>query len=310
MKTLNFTESTAFLRTDFVPMSQANLNISSSAVLYGLSIYTVFSVNWDAKNKHLLVFRLEDHYQRLLNSAKIMDFHNFVEQWPFEKFKATMLDLLMRNKIDQDVLVRVTVFIDEQLAGTKIHGLKNSLSAFVYPLGQLHPKNGISACISSWERNADNAIPARAKVNGSYINASLMKNEALLNGYDDAIAVDHFGHVSESTVANVFLVRGGKLITPDTATDILEGITRDSILQLAKHLHIPVEQRTVDRSELYIADEVFLCGSSAGIVPITSIDKRPIGTGQPGNVSKQLSKEFDAILHGKATDFGHWLYSV
>ena len=307
MTKFNNSTSTAFLRTDFLPMKDATISIASSPVLYGLSVYTVFAANWNEKHQKLYVFRLKDHYQRLINSAKIMDFHSFVDTWTFEKFQKIMQDLLEKNTIQEDVLVRVTVFIDEELAGTKLHGLKNSLSAFIYPLGQLLPKDGIKVCISSWERNADNAIPARAKVNGSYINASLMKNEALLNGYDDAIAVDQHGHISESTVANVFLVRSGTLITPDTATDILEGITRDSILQLANHLKIPTQQRTVDRSELYIADEVLLCGSSAGIVPAVSVDSRKIGSGKPGPITAKLANAFQSILHGDSSDFGHWL---
>src|SRR5690606_8823051 len=146
-------------------------------------------------------------------------------------------------------------------------------------MGEILSKDGIHCCISSWQRTADNAQPSRAKINGSYINASLMKNEAILDGYDEAIALDQHGHVSEGTVANLFIVRDGELITPDSATDILEGITRNSIIQLAKDLKIPVSQRSIDRSELYIADEVFMCGSSAQITPVLSVDKREIGTG-------------------------------
>jgi branched-chain amino acid aminotransferase len=306
MKQSDYKTSVAYLRNDFLPLDSASLSITSSPILYGLSIYTVLGAHWNRKEEKLYAFRVRDHYSRLVNSAKIMDFHNFVAHWPYERFEAMVLDLLKQNEISQDVLIRITVFVDEELAGTKIHGLKNSVSAFLYPLNGLYPDGGISVCVSSWQRNPDNAIPARAKVNGSYINAALMKNEALLNGFDDAIAVDQSGHVSESTVANVFLVRDGVLVTPDNATDILEGITRDSIVRLAKSLDIPLEQRPVDRSELYIADEVLLCGSSAGIVPITSVDKRPIGTGEPGPVTIKLSDNFQKMLHGELPEFAEW----
>lgn len=304
------TSSEVYLRDGFVPFQDASLSIASSPVLYGLSVYTVFGAHWDEKNKKLRVFRLKDHYNRLLDSAKIMDFHTFADDWPWQKFQDTMLDLLKRNKVTQDSLVRVSVFIDEIFAGTKIHGLKNSLSAFVYPYTGLLPEKGAHLCVSSWQRTADNAIPSRAKVNGSYINASLMKNEALLNGYDEAIAVDQFGHVSESTVANIFLVRNGTLITPDAATDMLEGITRDSIIKLARHLDIKVERRAVDKSELYIAEELFLCGSSAKITPILSVDRRQIAAGKPGQITKKMIKYYDEVLHGRSPDFDNWLVVV
>src|SRR3569833_3229861 len=198
MPTLELAKTQSFMRDKFVPFSEANVSIASSPVLYGLSVYSVFSARWDNTAKKLYIFRLRDHYQRLVNSAKIVDFHRFMQDWPFERFKETMLQLLMRNNPQQDVLVRVSVFIDELSAGTKIHGLKNSLSAYVYPKGQLLPKMGAHLCVSSWQRTADYSIPSRAKLNGCYINACLMKNEASLNGYDVAIAVVGNGHVTES----------------------------------------------------------------------------------------------------------------
>jgi branched-chain amino acid aminotransferase len=147
-------------------------------------------------------------------------------------------------------------------------------------------------------RNADNAIPSRAKVNGSYVNASLMKNEAILNGYDDAIAIDEHGHVSEGTVANLFVVRDGVLITPDQATDILEGITRSTLLTLARESNIPFAQRSIDRSELYMADELLFCGSSARVTPVLSVDKRLIGSGQIGPITQHLAQMYEAAQRG------------
>jgi len=217
-----------------------------------------------------------------------------------------MFELIQRNQIQEDALVRVTVFIDELVAGTKIHGLKNSLSAYVYPMGEILSLRGVNVCISSWVRNADNSIPAKAKINGSYVNASLMKNEALLNGYDDAIALDHNGHVAEGTVANLFIVCGGKLVTPDTSTDILEGITRDSLIELAPKLGIEVEERSIDRTELYKASEAFMCGTSARITPLLSIDKRPVGDGKIGPITKQLMEKYEAIQRGTDESFAHW----
>jgi branched-chain amino acid aminotransferase len=300
----------AFFRECFVPFGEANLSVASSPVLYGLSIYTVFSANWNEKDGKLYVFRLREHYDRLVKSARIMDFDSFEGQWPFEKFKDTMLELLRRNKIAEDALVRATVYIDELIAGTKIHGLKNSLSAYVYPMGKILPRAGAKVCVSSWTRNPDNAIPSRAKVNGSYVNASLMKNEALLNGYDDAIAVDEQGHAAEGTVANLFIVRNGILTTPGPATDILEGITRSTILQIAKDLNVPIQERSIDRSELYIAEEAFMCGSSARVTPVTSIDKRPVGNGSMGEITQKISTAYNNFQHGLQAGHKDWLTAV
>lgn len=306
----NYQDQQAYLRDSFLPFSEANLSIASSPVLYGLSIYTVFMVSWDEAKRQRHIFRLREHYDRLVNSARIMDFHSFAEQWPFARFKAMALELISRNDVREDALVRVTVFIDELIAGTRIHGLTNSLSAYIYPMGELLPLAGIHACVSSWVRNADNAIPAKAKVNGSYVNASLMKNEALLNGYDEAIALDHHGHVAEATVANIFIVRNGVLATPDTSTDILEGITRDSLLQLASSLGIACEERSIDRTELYKADEVFICGSSARVTPVLSIDKRPVANGIPGAITKRLQTAYATAARGGNRDFAGWCTTV
>lgn len=300
------------MRDRFVPFGEANVSVASSPVLYGLTIYTVFSVNWNDVEKKSYIFRLRAHYDRLINSAAIMDFDSFATAWPYEKFEATMLDLIHRNHVQEDVLVRVTVFVDALIAGTKIHGLPHVLAAYVYPIGQILPRNGVNLCVSSWTRTSDNAIPSRAKVNGGYVNASLMKNEALLNGYDDAIALNSRGQVAEGTVSNIFIVRNGVLITPHVTSDILEGITRASIITIARELGIAVEERAVDRSELYLAHEAFLAGSSARIIPILSIDKRMVGRDNASkinaatektSITKLLSEKYDEAQRGDSKDY-------
>jgi branched-chain amino acid aminotransferase len=305
---LKLETSTAYFRGEFVPFADANVSVASSPFLYGLAIYTVFSANWDAKAGQLYAFRLREHYDRLINSARIMDFADFAEHMDFGQFANTMLELLRRNDVREDALVRAMIFVDELAAGTKIRGLKNSMAVYVYPMGEILPRTGAHVCISSWTRTGDNMMPARAKVNGSYINSSLMKNEALTNGYDEAIALDTMGHIAEGTVANIFLVREGKLITPDTSTDILEGITRDTVLRLAAELGIPTVERPVDRSELYAASEAMFVGSSARITPILSVDRRTLGTGKPGPVTKRLSQRYDELQHGRGRH--EWLTKV
>jgi branched-chain amino acid aminotransferase len=306
MSNFEYKKGVVFLRDNYIPFSEANVSIASSPVLYGLSVYTVFSVNYNEKSKKLYAFRLRDHFNRLIASSKIMDFNSFVDEWNYKKFEEKIFKLIEKNNIKEDVLVRVSVFVDEVVAGTKIHNLKNSLCAYIYPIGEILPLSGINVCVSSWTRNSDNSIPSRAKVNGGYANVSLMKNEAIMNGYDDAIALDSNGSVTEGTVANLFIIRNGNLITPTVNSDILEGITRDSIIRIARDMKLSVIERTVNRSELYISDEAFICGSSARITPILSIDKRVLGNGKIGSITSKLKDKYSDVQKGNIKDYADW----
>lgn len=297
------------MRNGYVPFPEASVSIASSPVLYGLSVYTVCRATFDKKSGSLYVFRLRDHFERLVTSAKIMDFNTFVKTWDYSRFEKMVKDLLIKNKIKEDVLVRISVFVDEIVAGTKIHDLKHSISAYAYPTGAILPSNGINVCVSSWRRNIDNAIPSRAKVNGGYANVSLMKNEAILNGFDDALSLDDQGHVCEGTVANLFLVKNNVLITPHTGSDILEGITRNSILTIASDMGISIAERVVDRTELYTADEAFISGSSANIIPILSIDKREVSKGA-GAVTAKLRTVYEKILTDISSPYSQWLTKI
>lgn len=303
-------QSTAYMRNQFVPFETATLSIASAPVLYGLSTYTVIPALCNHKKQSLTLFRLKDHYLRLRNSCKILAFDDFLQTWDYPKFESMVEQLLINNDIKEDSLVRITVFVDDILKGTRMHGLKHSLSAFVYTMKPLLPKGGANLMVSSWRRTPDNAVPARAKINGGYVNVALMKHEAVANGFDDAIALDEQGHVTESTVANIFLVRDGHLITPGNSADLLEGITRDSIFTFAKQLNIDCEQRTIDRSELYIAEEMFLCASSMNIVPVLSVDHRLIGSGAVGSVTKQLMRLYHDCTHNVVDGYTDWLTPV
>lgn len=276
-----------------MPFKDANVSIANASVLYGLSIYTVIPVFWNSQTKSLHLFRSKDHFKRLQNSARIMALDQFDKQWDYEKFLSTMMELLKKNKIEKDSLLRISLFVDAELMGARMHDLEHSLCAFVYPVAPLIPKSGAHLCVSNWRRTPDNAIPSRAKINGSYVNAALMRHEAMLSGFDDAISLDEQGHVAESTVANIFVVQGGKLVTPSTSTDLLEGITRDTVFKLADHFGIEYQQRTIDRSELYIADEIFICGSSMQITPVIKVDHRKIGNGKPGRITREISEAYE-----------------
>lgn len=310
MATFDYKTSTVLFRDRFVPFAEANVSIASSPVLYGLAVYTVFNVVWNDAEKQLYMFRLADHWRRLCNSARIMGFADFAETHPYEKFEEQMRELLKRNNVHENVLVRASIFIDELIAGTRIHGLKNGFSAYVYPMGQFYKKEGVHVGVSTWRHVEDDAIPARAKVNGLYVSNSLMKNEALLNGFDEAICLDRDGHVTEGTVANIFMVRDGVLITPAVTSDILEGITRDTILKLADHLNIPTIIRAIDRSELYVANELFFCGSSACITPILSVDKRFVGASGIGSITRHLLEQYEILRSGEMKNFREWVVVV
>jgi branched-chain amino acid aminotransferase len=237
-----------------------------------------------------------------------MDFADFATACSFKDFEKIMRELLTQNKVREDALVRVMIYVDELAAGTRMRGLKNDLTAFVYPMGEILPTSGARVTVSSWQRTADNMIPSRAKINGSYVNTSLMKNDALANGFDDALSLDSTGHVAEGTIANLFLVRDGVLVTPDRSTDILEGITRSTIITSAERLHIPVLERSVDRSELYAMDEAMYAGSSARITPILEIDHRPVGSGTPGPITIRLSEYYHKLQYSE--DERRWLTPV
>lgn len=284
----------AYFGGKLVPVGEANLSIASSAVLYGLSIYTVFYVYPDGGK--FRAFRLEDHYNRLRSSAKIIGL-----DWPshltFDNFAKIMGDLVKVNKPQKPVFVRATVHADGILPGTRTKGVSTQLSAFVYEAAPIVKPTGVRLKTSQWRRIPDNSIPSRAKVNGAYVNSVLAHQDALDAGYDDCIFLDQAGHVCELAAANIFMVRGGRLITPDTSSDLLEGINRRTIIELAEANGIIVQERTVDLTELYIADEVFVCGTSAFVGSVAEIDGRLLGKETP--ITKKI-----ASLHAEAIKSG------
>jgi branched-chain amino acid aminotransferase len=234
------------------------------------------------------VFRIEEHLKRLQNSAKLIGITLPKDCQSLEIFLNVVKNLINNNNLQENVFARATIHVDELVPGTRSRGLSTSLSIFLYEMKSIVPQNGARLKTSPWRRNPDFCIPSRAKVNGAYVNSVLAKQDALDAGFDDALFLDMNGHVCELTAANIFLVRDCKLITPSTATDILEGINRKTILEIAKEENLEVEEREVDMTELYIADEVFTCGTSAFVAPIINIDGRIIGTGQMGELTNKL----------------------
>lgn len=276
---------------------KATLHITSASVLYGLSVYTVFPVS---VTKHGLAgFRLQEHFARLHDSARIMGIALPDELVKYEVFVECIAKLVKANKIKTDVFIRATIHVSDELTGTRSKGSATKLSMFIYHAKSILPAAGARLKTTHWQRVSDNSIPARAKVNGAYVNSVLGRQDALDSGYDDCIFLDSKGHVCELSAANIFLIRSGVLITPSTTSDILEGINRRAVLEYAKEIGINVQERTIDLTELYIADEVFACGTSAYLSPVIEIDGRKIGNGDGGVITQKISKIHDDTLHGK-----------
>lgn len=296
-----------FFGNKLVPLKEANLSVASSAVLYGLSVYTVFPISKNSKGQ-LVAFRLADHFKRLQDSARIIGIDGFEQNWDFAKFTSVVKELVAAVKPAENVFARVTVHVDELVPGTKSRGLHTTLSIFLYEAASIVPQDGARLKTSVWRRIPDYAIPSRAKVNGAYVNSVLAKQDAIDSGYDDCIFLDAQGHVCELSAANIFIVRNGELITPDTTNDLLEGINRRSVIQMAKDLQISISERSVDLTELYIADEVFACGTSAYLAPIIEVDARKIHG--KGPISTKLRKLHAEVITGNNKDYQDWITVV
>jgi branched-chain amino acid aminotransferase len=216
-------------------------------------------------------------------------------------------DTIEANNIDEDVFVRATVHVTELVPGVRSRGLKTTLSLFIYEAACILPKDGARLKTSVWRRVPDYAIPSRAKVNGAYVNSVLARQDAIDSGYDDCVFLDVEGHVCELSAANIFIVRDGVLHTPGQSSDILEGISRRTVLGLAKDMGIEVRERTIDLTELYVADEVFACGTSAFVTPVVEVDKRIINGGKPGLVTENLREKYYDLLHGRVPEYERFL---
>lgn len=293
--------------SDIVDSDKARVHIASSAVLYGLSVYTVFPISM---TKHgPVAFRLPEHYQRLCDSSQIIGINTFAETHTYETFVDEVKRLVAANTLTGDVFVRATVHVTDILAGTRTRGLGTTISMFIYDAKPIVPQDGAKLKVSMWRRVPDNTIPSRAKVNGAYVNSSLARQDALDSGYDDCILLDSQGHVCEASAANIFMVRNGTLFTPGTSSDILEGINRKTVLEVAPQLGIPTIERTIDMTELYVADEVFLCGTSAFIAPVSVVDARPVKQ-CPGPIASKLQSIHKQVLRGEDARFASYITRV
>jgi len=302
-------ESHAFFEGKIVPFSDAKISIATHAFLYGTSVFGGIRGYWNEEQKKLFVFRPFDHYRRLLHSAHMLQMKvNYDE----EALIQLTLDLLRTDQWTRDVYIRPSVYKADQGIGVRLHDLRDEFSILVLPYEQ-YVKNDTNAhvTISSWRRIDDNEIPARGKVAGAYVNSALIKTDAVQSGYDEALVLDQNGHISEGSAMNIFMVRDGVLITPPITDNILEGITRRSVMELArKELGIEVVERSIDRTEVFIAEELFMTGTAAQITAVTEVDHRPIGRGTMGPITTKLRELYENILRGRVQKYSHWNVAV
>jgi branched-chain amino acid aminotransferase len=299
---------TAYFEGEFRPLADAKVGVMTHAFLYGTATFEGIRAYWNADEQQLYALKVTEHLERLRSSCKIL----LMDPLPdVEELKRIVVELLRRNAFKEDVYVRPSVYKSTKAIGVKLHGLANDLYVISVPFGDyIDTATGIRCATVSTRRTADLAIPARAKVAGNYVNSAFSKSEAGLNGFDEAIVLTDAGKVSEGSAENLFMVRGGRLITPGVNDDILEGITRAGIIEIAGELGIPVVERQIDRSELYIADEIFLVGTGAQVSPVIEVDHRPVGTGAIGALSRKIqSRYFDAV-RGKVPAYKHWLTPI
>ena len=303
------TDAIAFLEGQYIPLKDAKISIMTHAFNYGTGTFEGIRGYWSDENHQLYLFRLREHMERIHNSAKVLAIDL---KYSVDEIIDITLQVVRRSNFHQDVYVRPLAYKSGLGIGVSMRGVPDDFLLYAQPMGNyIEIENGLHCCISSWRRNGDNAIPPRAKVTGAYVNAALAKHEALSNGFDEAIMLSESGYASEGSAENLFVVNGGKLVSPSVSDSILEGITRGSIMEIAqKQLGISTLERTIQRTELYTADEIFLCGTGAQVSPVTKIDGRPIGSGGVGPITAQLQSMYFDIVKGRNAAFKNWLHPV
>ena len=297
----------AYLDGRFTPLADAKVSIATHALQYGTGVFEGIRAYWNPAEEQLYVFRLREHFERMARSVRIVRITLPADP---EALSAIALELLRKNGFKSDVYVRPLAFKAARSVKVALQGVRDGFGMYAFPLGAYLPTGGLVARTASWRRTPDDAIPARGKLTGAYINTALAVDEAHDFEADEAIFLTADGHVSEGGGANLFMVRGGALITPPVTDDILEGITRDSIVRLAAELGIPVEERQIDRTELYVAEEVFFCGTGAQVAPCVKIDGRVIGDGAIGPVAKRIGDLYYAVAHADDKRHPEWRTAV
>jgi len=295
----------AYFQGQFVPYEQAKVGVLTHAFNYGTAVFGGLRAYWNQEEEQLFVFRPTEHFHRFLSSAKIMSMD--LGQTP-ESLTQLTLELLRMDNYQQDIYIRPLAYKADEVVGVRLHNLKDELSIVAIPFDR-YISNDTDAHVtfSSWRRVDDNAIPARGKISGAYANSAFIKTDAVRAGFDEALVLTQEGHVSEGSAMNIFMLRNGKAVTPPVTENILEGITRRSVMELLQaELGVPVIERPIDRTEIYLCDEFFMTGTAAQITAVTKVDHRLIGMGVMGPITTQLRRLFDDVIRGRLQKYHHW----
>jgi branched-chain amino acid aminotransferase len=302
-------DSWVFLDGEMLRYRDAYLPPMTHALHYGTGCFEGIRAYWNAAHEQLYLLQADAHYARLRRSAAVLRLD--VPHSNQELIDLT-LEILRRNQARTDTYIRPLVFISEEEIGVKLHGLKRSFLIYTAPMGDyIDTQGGIRCMTSSWRRVSDSAIPARAKVTGAYVNSALAKSEALENGFDEAVMLTQDGHVSEGSAENLFMVRDGVFVTPSVTEEILEGITRALLIGMIRdELGMEVVERCIDRTELYTCDELFLCGTGAQVSSVVEVDRRTIGSGSLGPLTRRLQEIYFRAVRGDEPRYRDWLTPV
>ncbi|MCL4693060.1 MAG: branched-chain amino acid transaminase [Candidatus Hydrogenedentes bacterium] len=299
----------AYFEGDYVPIEKANVSILTHSFNYGTALFEGIRGYHCPDDNNILIFRLKEHVDRFVRNFSILCMN--VEE-SREQIEQICVELVKRSEFREGVYIRPIGYKCEHSLGPKLHDVDSRFCCWIMKLGDyVDIASGLDVVVSSWRRLSDNAIPSRAKTVGSYINSSLASSEAKQAGFDEAIFLREDGSVAEGSAMNLFIVQDGKLITTPPTADILVGITRNTVMEIAaEELGIPVIERAISRTELYVSDEVFFTGTGAQVAPVRSVDRRKIGNGEPGPISKKLQDLYFQIVLGKVAKYAHWCTPV
>lgn len=299
----------AYFQGKIVPYAEAKVGVLTHALNYGTAVFGGLRAYWNPSQEQLFLFRPQDHFRRFLNSAKLLLMD--IDHTPEELTEIT-IRLIQAEGYRRDIYVRPLAYKTDEIIGVKLHDLKHDLSIVSVPFDR-YVSNDTDAhvTVSSWRRVDDNAIPARGKISGAYVNSGFVKTDANRAGFDEALVLNQDGHISEGSAMNIFMIRNGVAVTPPVTDNILEGITRRSVLELlGQELGVPVVERSIDRTEVYLCDEFFMSGTAAQIMAVTRVDYRSIGSGKMGPITAQLRKIFNDVVRGEQPKYTHWIKPI
>ncbi|HUU64816.1 MAG TPA: branched-chain amino acid transaminase [Dehalococcoidales bacterium] len=300
--------SYAFFKNQFVPLAEAKINVMTQALHYGTAIFEGIRGNWNSQQKQIYLFRLKEHYQRLLDGCRVI---RIKLPYTVDELCQTSVELAQKCGFEEDIYVRPVAYKSSEALGVRVHDISDDYVVFIIPWGRYLDVDKARCVVSSWQRPGNNAAPPQAKIMGNYATNALAKSDAVESGFDEAIMLSPDGYVSEGSGENIFLVKDEKLVTPAIYSNILPGITRDSVIKLAQNeLGLETIERPVVRGELYTADECFLTGTAAHVTPVSEIDHRQIGDGEIGGITKKLQKIYAEVIRGENRKYLDWCTPV